>query len=161
MSFCNEAQWISGPAYDYGTDDAGYYQNHPNHVLVRSFDAGQHESALLHVAVLGYARVLLNGVPVSDAELLGDWTNPTKVVYYDTFDVAGLLCEGENELVVELGNGKIVTACVYPAEDGMEVYTNTPKVMESRKTTIQPTPPRSPNRNSISYSNRGEMETSS
>lgn len=105
MSFCNEAQWISGPAYDYGTDDAGYYQNHPNHVLVRSFDAGQHESALLHVAVLGYARVLLNGVPVSDAELLGDWTNPTKVVYYDTFDVAGLLHEGKNELVVELGNG--------------------------------------------------------
>ncbi len=39
--------------------------------------------------------------------------------------------------VVELKNGKLVTACVYPAEDGMEVFTNTPRVMESRKTTIQ------------------------
>lgn len=35
--------------------------------------------------------------------------------------------------IVELKNGKLVTSCVYPAEDGMEVFTNTPKVMDSRK----------------------------
>ncbi len=39
--------------------------------------------------------------------------------------------------VVELGNGRIVTACVYPAEDGMEVLTNTPRVLDYRKKTIQ------------------------
>ena len=39
--------------------------------------------------------------------------------------------------IVELKNGKLVTSCVYPAEDGMEVFTNTPKVMDSRKKTIQ------------------------
>ncbi|MBR7082099.1 MAG: [Oscillospiraceae bacterium] len=39
--------------------------------------------------------------------------------------------------IVELGGGRLVTSCVYPAEDGMEVFTNTPKVMESRKTTIE------------------------
>jgi len=39
--------------------------------------------------------------------------------------------------IVELKNGKLVTSCVYPAEDGMEVFTNTPRVMESRKTTIE------------------------
>ena len=39
--------------------------------------------------------------------------------------------------VVELGNGRIVTSCVYPAEDGMEVFTDTPRVRESRKTTIE------------------------
>ena len=39
--------------------------------------------------------------------------------------------------IVELGVGRLVTSCVYPAEDGMEVFTNTPKVMESRKTTIE------------------------
>ncbi len=39
--------------------------------------------------------------------------------------------------VVELGNGRIVTSCVYPAEEGMEVFTNTPRVMESRKTTVE------------------------
>lgn len=105
MQCADNALWISGPTYDYGPDDAGYYQNHPNHVLVRRFAVGSHASATLRLAVLGYARVLLNGAPVSDVELLGDWTNPTKVVYYDAFDVSGLLREGENELVIELGNG--------------------------------------------------------
>ena len=39
--------------------------------------------------------------------------------------------------IVELKNGKLVTSCVYPAEKGMEVYTNTPKVLDSRKKTLQ------------------------
>ena len=39
--------------------------------------------------------------------------------------------------IVELKNGKLVTSCVYPAEDGMEVFTNTPRVMDSRKKTVQ------------------------
>ena len=39
--------------------------------------------------------------------------------------------------IVELANGKIVTSCVYPAEEGMEVYTNTPRVLEYRKKTVQ------------------------
>ncbi len=105
MDFSSDAQWVSGPAYNYGTDDAGYYQDHPNHVLTRRFAVGPHASATLRIAVLGYARVLLNGAPVGDVELLGDWTNPTKLVYCDAFDVTDLLCEGENVLVVELGNG--------------------------------------------------------
>ena len=39
--------------------------------------------------------------------------------------------------IVELKNGKLVTSCVYPAEEGMEVFTNTPRVMDSRKKTVQ------------------------
>lgn len=39
--------------------------------------------------------------------------------------------------IVELKNGKLVTSCVYPAEEGMEVFTNTPKVLDSRKKTLQ------------------------
>ena len=35
--------------------------------------------------------------------------------------------------IVELKNGKLVTSCVYPVEEGMEVFTNTPKVLDSRK----------------------------
>ena len=42
--------------------------------------------------------------------------------------------------IVELKNGKLVTSCVYPAEDGMEVFTNTPRVMDSRKKN-RPAPP--------------------
>lgn len=40
--------------------------------------------------------------------------------------------------VVEVkGARSLVTACVYPINEGMEVWTNTPKVVESRKKTLQ------------------------
>ena len=42
--------------------------------------------------------------------------------------------------VVEVNEGRgfrIVTACVYPATDGMEVLTNTEKVQKARKTTLE------------------------
>lgn len=39
--------------------------------------------------------------------------------------------------VVELKGGKVVPSCVYPIEPGMEVYTNTPKLIDSRKKTLQ------------------------
>ncbi len=35
------------------------------------------------------------------------------------------------------GARTLVTACVYPINEGMEVWTNTPKVIESRKKTLQ------------------------
>ena len=40
--------------------------------------------------------------------------------------------------VVEVkGARSLVTACVYPINEGMEVFTNTPKVLDSRKKTLQ------------------------
>lgn len=40
--------------------------------------------------------------------------------------------------VVEVkGARSLMAACAHPASDGMEIYTNTPKVLESRKTTLQ------------------------
>ena len=40
--------------------------------------------------------------------------------------------------VVEVkGARSLVTSCVYPISEGMEVWTNTPKVIESRKKTLQ------------------------
>ena len=35
------------------------------------------------------------------------------------------------------GARSLVAACVYPVNEGMEVFTNTPKVLESRKTTVE------------------------
>ncbi|MGN0660914.1 MAG: 2Fe-2S iron-sulfur cluster-binding protein, partial [Oscillospiraceae bacterium] len=38
--------------------------------------------------------------------------------------------------VVEVkGARSLVAACVYPVNNGMEIFTNSPKVIESRKTT--------------------------
>lgn len=105
-AFTHHAQWISGPAYEYGPDDAGYYQDHRNHVLLRTLDLAKvPASAQLRVAVLGFARAYLNGKRVTTAELVGDWTNYTKLVYFNEYEVAGLLHEGGNELRIELGNG--------------------------------------------------------
>ena len=35
------------------------------------------------------------------------------------------------------GARSLVAACVYPVSEGMEVFTNTKKVMDSRKTTVE------------------------
>jgi NADP-reducing hydrogenase subunit HndD len=40
--------------------------------------------------------------------------------------------------VVEVkGARSLVASCVYPVNEGMEVFTNTPKVQQSRKTTLE------------------------
>ena len=40
--------------------------------------------------------------------------------------------------VVEVkGARSLVTACVYPVNEGMEVFTNTPKIQKSRRTTLE------------------------
>ena len=105
VTVSDDARWISGPTYDYGEDDASYYRKHRNHVLSRAFSLDGFSKAELSIAVLGYARVLVNGQPLGNIELLGEWTNFSKLVYVRTFDVTGLVREGENSIEVELGNG--------------------------------------------------------
>lgn len=101
----DNARWISGPAYDYGLDDAGYYRDHRNHVLTRTFCLEACSHVELSIAVLGYVRVTLNGLPLGNIELLGEWTNYSKLVYVHAFDVSNLVHEGDNQIVLELGNG--------------------------------------------------------
>lgn len=105
MGILSRAQWISGPDYDYGPDDALYYENRRNYVLSRIFSLDTCDPAVLHIAVLGYANVRVNGCALGNVELLGDWTNYTKLVTYRSFDVTGLVHRGENEITIELGNG--------------------------------------------------------
>lgn len=38
---------------------------------------------------------------------------------------------------VEIGGGKLAASCVYPINKGLEVWTNTPKIREYRKKTLQ------------------------
>ena len=44
--------------------------------------------------------------------------------------------------LVEVSEGgrpyRMVTACVYPVTEGMSILTNTPKIMQSRKTNLPP-----------------------
>ena len=100
------ASWIAGEPFEYGEDDRGYYEDHPNHVVSCSFDVPSvNGPVMLNIAVLGYARVLVNGRALPGVELLGHWTRFDACVYADAIDVSGLVRPGKNELRIELGNG--------------------------------------------------------
>lgn len=104
-----QVAWIAGAPYDYGEGAVGYYDDHRNHVLVRDFELSGEAAAAggfeLALAVLGLAKVSLNGQALGNVELLGHWTNFTKAVYFDVFDVSALVQAGKNTLQIELGNG--------------------------------------------------------
>ena len=61
--------------------------------------------AVIHVTGLGQYELSLNGKRVGDALLAPGWTDYTKTVLYDTFDITSLLSKGSNALGLILGNG--------------------------------------------------------
>jgi alpha-L-rhamnosidase len=90
------SQWISAPAELAGAAP----------MLRAEFDApAQTDSARLYLAAGGFARVLINGAPVS-ADVLGPGiTAYNHRVQYVVWEVAPLLRDGANVLTVELGKG--------------------------------------------------------
>ncbi len=72
----------------------------------RSFDLPQPvESARLYITALGAYDAEINGVRAHDVELGPGWTDFSKRVRYQTFDVTRLLKRGENVIGVLLGDG--------------------------------------------------------
>ncbi len=61
--------------------------------------------ALLYASGMGQDEVRLNGHKVGDDELTPGWSEYHKTVYYDSYDVTGMLHGGENALGILLGNG--------------------------------------------------------
>ena len=88
-----------------------------------------------------YVNIKINGVEISapagstilEAARLANIEIPTLCYLKEINEIGACrMC------VVEVkGARSLVTACVYPVNDGMEVYTNTPKVVASRKKTLQ------------------------
>ncbi|SEG90848.1 alpha-L-rhamnosidase [Actinacidiphila yanglinensis] len=62
-------------------------------------------SARLHVSARGLYEVRLNGTRVGDAELAPGWTDYTRRVQYQTYDVTALVAEGENVLAATVADG--------------------------------------------------------
>lgn len=78
----------------------------PAPLLRKEFEvAGVVERARLYVCGLGYEDCHINGMPVSDGVLRGEYTQFHKTVYYNTMDVTALLQQGRNCLAAELGRG--------------------------------------------------------
>lgn len=105
---CNKlfkGTWIQGKPCDYGEEDEKYYMENPNILLKNKFSVSKIKRSTLKIAGLGYYIVYINNQRISDDELNNDWTDYTKCVYYEEYDVSKFLIEGNNEIVIELGNG--------------------------------------------------------
>ena len=63
------------------------------------------EAETLRISALGLYRAFINGVRVGDDLLTPGWTVYTRRLSYQTYDVSGLLREGENTIDIWLGDG--------------------------------------------------------
>ena len=90
---------------------------------------------MLNVKINGIAVSVPKGSTVLDAARIAGIEIPTLCFMKEKNEIGACrIC------VVEVNEGRgfrIVTACVYPCTEGMEVLTNTEKVLKARKTTLE------------------------
>ena len=81
----------------------------------------------------GIKTTVPEGIPILEAAAMSHIRIPTLCYMKDLNEIGACrIC------VVEVKGAKtLVASCVYPVSDGMEVWTNTPRVRESRKKTLQ------------------------
>ena len=86
------------------------------------------------IKINGLKVVVPKGVTILEAARIAHIDIPTLCYMKDVNEIGACrIC------VVEVSGAKtLVTACVYPCDrDGMEIWTNTPRVIEARKKTLQ------------------------
>lgn len=80
----------------------------PAPYLRRSFELpAVPESASITICGLGFYELYVNGQRITKGLLAPYISNPDDILYYDSYDVAPLLREGENVIGVMLGNGML------------------------------------------------------
>lgn len=78
----------------------------PMPIFERQFELAQAPiMAHLCIAVIGQYQLHLNGVKISADGLNGHWTDYSKRILYDAYDITDKLYAGSCRLSVELGNG--------------------------------------------------------
>ncbi len=101
-----DAKWITG----------GYIVNkkerYPVDCFRKSFDAkGNIKNARLYITACGLYEEKLGGVRVGDFVLAPGHTDYRKRIQYQTYDVTDMICDGENELTVQLADGWYRGSC--------------------------------------------------
>ena len=71
----------------------------------KKFTAEKTETAEIIIGAAGFYRLFINGKDITKGFLAPYISNPDDIVYYDRYDVSGLINEGENIIAVLLGNG--------------------------------------------------------
>ena len=69
------------------------------------------KKARLYITACGLYEARLGGKKVGDFVMAPGYTDYRKRVQYQTYDVTGMLCEGENELTVQLADGWYRGSC--------------------------------------------------
>jgi len=96
-----EAYWITVPGRYFNWFNRDFK---PAPFFRRKFSALANEPARLTIAAGGYYEVSLNGEKITPAVLCPTPANFDRLVYYRTFDLSGLLRDGDNVVGVILGN---------------------------------------------------------
>ncbi|MCE0496639.1 MAG: glycoside hydrolase family 78 protein [Methylacidiphilales bacterium] len=116
-----QASWIASPIA------GGKRTSAPAPYLRKLFRLDQPvRSAQLVVTALGLYECEINGRRVGDEIFAPGWTDYNKRVQYQTYDVTGLLRQGENVLGAILGDGWY---CGYVAWHGRQNYGERPRLL--------------------------------
>ena len=94
----------------------------------------------LNIKINGMAVTAPKGSTVLEAAKLANIDIPTLCYLKDINEIGACrICvvEVQEKRGDALGPKRIVASCVYPITEGMEIFTNSPKVLESRKTTLE------------------------
>lgn len=79
----------------------------PAPFLRRSFEAGEVKEASATVCGLGFYELFLNGERITKGRLAPYISNPDDILYYDRYDLTGLLRPGKNVIGLLLGGGML------------------------------------------------------
>ena len=75
-------------------------------IVKKDFQAkGKIAKAVVDICGLGHYELTINGQKVGDSEFAPLWSEYDKTVYYNRYDVTGLLRKGQNRMETLLGNG--------------------------------------------------------
>lgn len=87
--------------YDYA--DMEHFVSAP--FFRKKFIASKTVKADVVIGAAGFYKLFVNGKDITKGELAPYISNLDHIVYYDSYDVSGLIGEGENVIAVLLGNG--------------------------------------------------------
>ncbi len=97
-------------------------------------------SDMVNVKINGMPVAVPKGTSILEAARAASVTIPTLCYLKDINEIGACrmcMVEAQEMRGPALGPARLVAACVYPVSEGMEVQTNSPKVLDSRRKTME------------------------
>ena len=95
---------------------------------------------MVNIKINGMDYEAPKGITVLEAARLANVEIPTLCFLKDINEIGACricIVEVSEKRGDAMGPKRMIASCVYPISDGMHIYTNTPKVIESRKKTLE------------------------